>query len=235
MKKFGDQRAGGDEPFLEVGEYGEGGKAEFFSDGAAPAGNSTDAGTVEEEDDAPDLLGIYFDEVKAIPEFGDGEEEALTKRASQGDPAARDRLMEGYLKHALTIVREYMGGPVSVPELIGISNLSMVKAVRTWLDHQAAPYAVPAGKTEDQALASLSLRDTITATVRTDLAAAVERENFKKKEADDIAGRANRLTETARVMAGELGRQATPEELSERMRIPVEEVKELIRMTMQAM
>ena len=63
----------------------------------------------------------------------------------------------------------------------------------------------------------------------------MERENFKKKEADDIAGRANRLTETARVMAGELGRQATPEELSERMRIPVEEVKELIRMTMQAM
>ncbi len=233
MKKFGDQTPGG-EPFLEVGEYGEGGKAEFFSDGAAGDGADTGA-PPEEEDAAPDLLGIYFDEVNAIPAFGEGEEEALSRRAAQGDAAARDRLMEGYLKHALTIVREYMGGPVSVPELIGISNLSMVKAVRTWLDHQAAPYVRPAGKTEDQALATLSLRDTITATVRTDLAAAVERENFKKKESEEIAGRANRLTETARVMAGELGRQATPEELAERMRIPVEEVKELIRMTMQAM
>lgn len=171
-----------------------------------------------EETGSADLLQIYLDEVQSIRDLDEKEEAQLTDRARAGDPAARDRLMEGYLKYALTLLRDHMGGPVSVPEMIGISNLALVKAVRTYLG----------------ALQTESLRDMITRIVNNDLAAAEERERGQNKSNMEIAEKANRLTEISKVMANELGRPATEAELAERMCITEDEVRTLVEMTMRA-
>ena len=55
------------------------------------------------------------------------------------------------------------------------------------------------------------------------------------QEEQAIAERLNRLTEISRVMATELGRQATESELAERMRSTEEEIRELVKMSMQAL
>ena len=75
----------------------------------------------------------------------------------------------------------------------------------------------------------------MTELVERDLGAAEERERRTMSGEEEVAQRANRLTEVSRVMADELGRAATEEELAERMKITAEEVKDLIAMTMRAM
>lgn len=173
---------------------------------------------LEPEEGAEDLLQIYLDEVNAVRELEAEEEAALVEAARKGDPGARDRLTEGYLKHALTLMREYLGGPLQVTEMIGISNLALVKAVRMYLS----------------SLQSETLRDMITRTVKEDLSAAWEQERSQSDAHSAIAAKANRLTEVSRVMSNELGRPATEAELAERMRITEDEVRTLIEMTMRA-
>ena len=85
---------------------------------------------MDTEEGGADLLQIYLDEVNAVPELSEEEEEQLVRAARMGDFDARDRLMEGYLKHAMTLIRDIMGGPLQVTEMIGIANLAGVKTVR---------------------------------------------------------------------------------------------------------
>ena len=173
---------------------------------------------MDTEEGGADLLQIYLDEVNAVPELSEEEEEQLVRAARMGDFDARDRLMEGYLKHAMTLIRDFMGGPLQVTEMIGISNLALVKAVRMFLG----------------SLQTETLRDMITRTVKEDLSAAAERERSQSDAHNAIAAKANRLTEVSRVMANELGSPATEAELAERMRITEDEVRTLIEMTMRA-
>lgn len=182
------------------------------------------------EEFTEDILDIYLSEVKAISPLSEKEEEMLVSLAAAGDSAARDRITEGYLMHALTLVKDFMGGPLSVAEMIGISNLALVGAVREHLQQSAAGEKSAAG-----ALERRPLRDTIAEAVRRELGAACEAEKQTGQEENEIAVRANRLTEAARVMAAELGRPATEEELAERMHCPAEEIRTLLNMTMQAM
>ena len=173
---------------------------------------------MDTEEGGADLLQIYLDEVNAVPELSEEEEEQLVKAARMGDFDARDRLMEGYLKHAMTLIREFMGGPLQVTEMIGISNLALVKAVRLFLG----------------SLQTEALRDMITRTVKEDLSAAAERERSQSDAHSASAAKAHRLTDVSRVLAQELGRPATEAELAERMRITEDEVRTLIEMTMRA-
>ena len=173
---------------------------------------------MEKTEEIPDLLQIYLDEVQAVRELLPEEEAAAVQAARNGDPAARDRLTEGYLKHALSLIRDYMGGPLPVSEMIGISNLAVVKAVRTYLG----------------ALQTETLHDMITRIVKEDLSAAAARESSQSETNRGIAARANRLTEVSRVMANELGRPATEAELAERMKMTESEIRTLIDMTMRA-
>ena len=186
----------------------------------------------EQQEEAADLLEIYLQEVRAISPLSEEEEDRCTARALSGDAAARDRLTEGYLMHALTLLKDHMGGPLSVGEMIGISNLSVVKAVRSFLDARMMdaqrPAHIPAPEKK-------TLKAMVTELVERDLGAAEERERRTMSGEEEVAQRANRLTEVSRVMADELGRAATEEELAERMKITAEEVKDLIAMTMRAM
>lgn len=186
----------------------------------------------EQQEEAEDLLEIYLQEVRAISPLTESEEEQCAARALSGDARARDRLAEGYLMHALTLLKDHMGGPLSVGEMIGISNLSVVKAVRAFLDARMTdakrPAHIPAPEKK-------TLKVMVTEIVESDLGAAEERERRTMSGEEEVAKRANRLTEVSRVMADELGRAATEEELAERMKITAEEVKDLIAMTMRAM
>ena len=50
---------------------------------------------MDTEEGGADLLQIYLDEVNAVPELSEEEEEQLVRAARMGDFDARDRLMEG--------------------------------------------------------------------------------------------------------------------------------------------
>lgn len=213
MRRFGDQKKQPEELF-----------------GAWETTESGAADTSGEEETGLDLLELYLEELRAVPQLSVQEEAELTGRTARGEEHAKQRLTEGYLMYALTLVKDYMGGPLSVSELIAVANLALVQAVSRYLAN-----AVTSAKNTEGELESAVLRDTITSEVEAALKHSCEEAQSSGQEEQAIAERLNRLTEISRVMATELGRQATESELAERMRSTEEEIRELVKMSMQAL
>ena len=239
-------------PFLEVGEYGEGGREAFIEGmggvpvkregaGASTAERESPGESSPEDENAGeeglDLLSLYLEELKEVPPLTKAEEEELLLSAASGSTAARDRLIEGCLMDALRVIQDFMGGPLQVDEMIGTANLALVDAVQEYvgsLAAHAAPRETGAGA-EGRESSPGALRTHVREAVRKRLREASEEERSARKGADSVADQANRLLEVSRVLAGELGRQPKVEELAQRMRTTPDEVRELLKMTMQAM
>lgn len=200
------------EPFRET--YGEAGEPQV------PVTEESFREADGETESQVDTLQLYLDELQGLPSLGADETEELLRKAHDGDRRSRDRLTEGNLKYAMSLVSGFTGGSLSVPDLISEANLALVSAVNGC----AAAGSLPA-----------ELKAAIERGV-TDALKSAEAAKKAENEADTgIAQKINMFTELTRVMAEELGRQATVEELSVRMHADPEEVREIIKMAKQAM
>jgi sigma-70 region 3 len=79
------------------------------------------------------------------------------------------------------------------------------------------------------------LKSQIAAEIHDAMKMMISEENLAKSAKEELADRLNALSEEARVLALELGREATPEELAVRAGISQEEVSELMKITLNAM
>lgn len=188
----------------------------------------TDAGDPSERETAEDILSLYLEELKAIRPLTEAEEAEALQKAGEGDRGARERLIESYLMLSLSIVKDFIGGEMGVSEMIGVSNLSLVTAVEEYIGRSKATG-------EEQQGEETGLSGYVRAAVRAALKQAETEERCSRQRAETVAERVNQLMEAARVMATELGREASPEELAERLRTPEEEVRALLKMSVQAM
>ena len=164
-----------------------------------------------------DLLSLYLEELKQIPALEAEEEAALLEKLRAGDARARKRLTEAYLETALAEIRPYLGR-MDVGELIGVANLALTAAL-----------------CDEKILESTVLRDTIKQKVHTALEEAVRENRQSDTGEQTLADRMNALTELSSELAAELGREASPEELTARLDIPLDEVQRLLAMSMQAL
>ena len=187
---------------------------------AAPAAEELFRETDGDAENPVDTLQLYLDELQGLPELSDGETEELLKKANAGDRKSRDRLTEGNLKYAMSLVGGFTGRSLSVPDLISEANLALVGAVNEC--------AKTANRPED-------LKTVIKREVTNALESAEAAKNAENEADTGIAQKINMFTELTRVMAEELGRQATAEELSVRMHTDPDEVREIIKMAKQAM
>ena len=64
---------------------------------------------------------------------------------------------------------------------------------------------------------------------------ALRLQKQEKQAEEEIAARVNVLKDISKMMADELGREATVEELAEKMKMSVEEIKEIMKVTLDAM
>ncbi len=172
-----------------------------------------------EEGQHEDVLALYLEDLKQIPELKAEEEARLLEqlRAKREDVPARKRLTEGYLGTALEEIRPFLGR-MDVGELIGVANLALTATL-----------------CDEKTLESAVLRDTIKRNVRTALAEAVQEESRSDAEERTLAERLNVMSELASELASELGREASPEDLAIRLGIPIDEVQRLLAMSMQAL
>ncbi len=172
-----------------------------------------------EEGQREDVLALYLEDLKQIPELKAEEEARLLEqlRAKREDVPARKRLTEGYLGTALEEIRPFLG-KMDVGELIGVANLALTATL-----------------CDEKTLESAVLRDTIKRNVRTALAEAVQEESRSDAEERTLAERLNAMSELASELASELGRETSPEDLAIRLGIPIDEVQRLLAMSMQAL
>lgn len=160
-------------------------------------------------------LQMYLHELKQIPVCKEGEELDLYARLLEGDVSARERLAQGKLHRVLEIVREYVEDGLITEDLIQEGNMGLMIALSELLG---------AKKHED-------CRGMIDDYIRQSVAYfADEQINFKDQERKVLA-KINLVQEAAKMLAEEMGRIATIQELAEYTRLPIDEVEDIISLS----
>ena len=169
------------------------------------------------EDDlsAEDIYRVYMEEIAAIPPCSEAENEKLLGEIRNGNKAARERLIEGNLKTALFFVQDYINKGVPMADLIQEASLELMMLADEGFEG--------------------SFEKLLESRIRVRMEEII---NDQKKEADieeEMLARVNVLQEVSKSMAEELGREAKLSELAERMKMTEDEVREIMKVTMDAL
>ncbi len=166
-----------------------------------------------------DFFRMYLEEMKDIPPFSAGEEDRLLRTIAEGgSETAREavkRLTEGKLGDALRIAKEYENRGLHINDLIQEANYGLLIAAGTYQ-----------GGDFDRLMEQ---------TVREQIESALEEQDREKTVAEDMRARVNVLKDISAAMAQELGREATAAELAERMKMTEEEIRDIMKLTLDAM
>ena len=169
------------------------------------------------EDDlsAEDIYRVYMEEIAAIPPCSEAENEKLLGEIRNGNRAARERLIEGNLKNALFFVQDYINKGVPMADLIQEASMELMMLADEGFEG--------------------SFEKLLESRIRVRMEEII---NDQKKEADieeEMLARVNVLQEVSKSMAEELGREAKISELAERMKMTEDEVREIMKVTMDAL
>jgi len=164
-----------------------------------------------------DIFQIYLKEIDRIKGCTQEENERLIRLLGGGDKAVKSRLIEGNLKAVLEMVPDYFNLGVQAGDLVQEANMALVLAVEE--------YDEGWGRFEDY----------LKRQVKDALAAVVEEQSQTQKAGQKVLDRVNALKDVSQEMAVELGREATVEELACRMGLTGEEIKEIMKWTLDAM
>ena len=166
-----------------------------------------------------DLYRMYLEEIKDIPKLGEGEQDRLLLAIAGGSPEeaqrAVKRLTEGKLPDALRIAKEYENQGLHINDIIQEASYGLLMAAGTY---QGGDF---------DRMMEKSIRDQIES--------AIEVQSREKTVAEDMRARVNVLKDISAAMAQELGREATAAELAERMRMTEEEIRDIMKLTLDAM
>ncbi len=158
---------------------------------------------------------MYLDEMGRIPELSSEEEAALLEQTAGGDVKARERLVEGSLGRVLALAKEYEDRELPMSDLVQEANTALMLA--------AVEYD---GSREWAELLEYRVREAI--------ALALEEQKNERDIEENMAARVNVLQTVSKVMAEELGREATVEELAAKMKMSEEEIRDLMKMALDA-
>ena len=169
----------------------------------------------EEDLSAEDIYRVYMEEIAAIPPCSEAENEKLLGEIRNGNKAARERLIEGNLKNALFFVQDYINKGVPMADLIQEASMELMMLADEGFEG--------------------SFEKLLGSRIRVRMEEII---NDQKKEADieeEMLARVNVLQEVSKSMAEELGREAKLSELAERMKMTEDEVREIMKVTMDAL
>ena len=169
----------------------------------------------EEDLSAEDIYRVYMEEIAAIPPCSEAENAKLLGEIRNGNKAARERLIEGNLKNALFFVQDYINKGVPMADLIQEASLELMMLADEGFEG--------------------SFEKLLESRIRVRMEEII---NDQKKEADieeEMLARVNVLQEVSKSMAEELGREAKLSVLAERMKMTEDEVREIMKVTMDAL
>ena len=166
-----------------------------------------------------DFYQMYLEEMKAITPCTQEENTQLLNDAAAGNEGAKKRLIEGNLEAALKCAKEDDGKGVLLTDLVAEANMALTMAVTEFL--------TDAGDGDFEGF--------LAARMKAALDLAVEEQQSAKQTGEELAARVNVLQTVSQMLAKELGREATVEELADKMKMTAGEVKDIMKMAMDAM
>jgi len=180
----------------------------------------------EEEDDddealdltVPDGVGIddpvrmYLKEIGRVALLSAEKEVELAKRMEMGDEEAKRQLAEANLRLVVSIAKRYVGRGMLFLDLIQEGNLGLIKAVEKFDYQKGFKFST---------YATWWIRQAITRAIA-DQARTIR---IPVHMVETI----NKLVRVSRQLLQELGRDPFPEEIAKEMDLPVERVREILK------
>lgn len=159
-----------------------------------------------------DPVRMYLKEIGRVPLLSAEEEIELSKRIEAGDEEAKRRLAEANLRLVVSIAKRYVGRGMLFLDLIQEGNLGLLKAVDKFDYRKGFKFST---------YATWWIRQAITRAIA-DQARTIR---IPVHMVETI----NKLIRISRQLLQELGREPTPEEIAEQMELPVERVREIMK------
>ena len=161
-----------------------------------------------------DPVRMYLKEIGKVPLLSAEEEIELAKKMEQGDENAKKRLAEANLRLVVSIAKRYVGRGMLFLDLIQEGNLGLIKAVEKFDYRKGYKFST---------YATWCIRQAITRAIA-DQARTIR---IPVHMVETI----NKLIRVSRQLLQELGREPTPEEIAEEMDMPVDRVREILKIS----
>ena len=181
---------------------------EFVGDDDLDLALSTDSIAID------DPVKIYLKEIGRVPLLSAEEEIELAQRMSSGDPYAKQRLSEANLRLVVSIAKRYVGRGMQFLDLIQEGNLGLIKAVEKFDYTKGYKFST---------YATWWIRQAITRAIA-DQARTIR---IPVHMVETIT----KVKKVGSTLLHKNGREATPEEIAEELRLPLDRVREIIRIS----
>ena len=170
---------------------------------SVPEGISTD-----------DPVRMYLKEIGKVPLLTSEQEHALAERIANGDESAKKELAEANLRLVVSIAKRYSGRGMMFLDLIQEGNIGLLKAVDKFDYNKGFKFST---------YATWWIRQAITR--------AIADQSRTIRIPVHMVETINKLVRAQRKLLQELGREPSPEEVAEEMDLPVERVREILKIS----
>lgn len=157
-----------------------------------------------------DPVRMYLKEIGKVPLLSAEEEVKLAERMEQGDATAKKKLAEANLRLVVSIAKRYVGRGMLFLDLIQEGNLGLIKAVEKFDYQKGYKFST---------YATWWIRQAITRAIA-DQARTIR---IPVHMVETI----NKLIRAQRQLLQELGREPYPQELAKELKMPLERVREI--------
>ena len=161
-----------------------------------------------------DPVRMYLKEIGKVPLLSAEREIELAKRMEEGDEDAKKELAEANLRLVVSIAKRYVGRGMLFLDLIQEGNLGLIKAVEKFDYHKGYKFST---------YATWWIRQAITRAIA-DQARTIR---IPVQMVETI----NKLIRVSRQLLQELGREPLPEEIAKELDMPVERVREILKIS----
>ena len=161
-----------------------------------------------------DPVKIYLKEIGRVPLLSPEEEIELATRMAQGDPYARKRLSEANLRLVVSIAKRYVGRGMQFLDLIQEGNLGLIKAVEKFDYTKGYKFST---------YATWWIRQAITRAIA-DQARTIR---IPVHMVETIT----KVKKVSSQLLHKNGHEPSVEEIAEELKLPVDRVREIIRIS----
>ena len=161
-----------------------------------------------------DPVRMYLKEIGKVPLLSAEREIELAKRMEEGDEDAKKELAEANLRLVVSIAKRYVGRGMLFLDLIQEGNLGLIKAVEKFDYHKGYKFST---------YATWWIRQAITRAIA-DQARTI-------RITVHMVETSNKLIRVSRQLLQELGREPLPEEIAKELDMPVERVREILKIS----